>query len=132
MYEGWYNDCMTEMKTVKKLNVPQEFRKEGILRRLEKFGSGNRDVAIYEVIRENWQFGSGHRGWEVMVVKYTSKDQEYYGKITPAGYPILPSNEQFGQTGWHYNRYDRAVEKFNELLTAPLSKLGKKSSVIFI
>lgn len=123
---------MSDMITIKKLEVPKEFRKEGMLRKLIKFESGVRDVAIYEVVRENWQFGTGHRGYEVLVVKYTSKDTEYYGNITPAGSPILPSNEQFGQTGWHFNRFASAEKKFKELLTTPLSKGGKKSSVIFI
>lgn len=127
-----YNKGMEEIKTVKKSPVPFEFRKEGMLRKLMKFKSGVRDVAIYEVIKENWSFGTGHRGYEVLVVKYTTKDQEFYGSITPAGSPILPSNEQFGQTGWHFLRYESAEKKFNELLTAPLKKGGKKSNVIFI
>lgn len=123
---------MSDVITIKKQEVPKEFRKEGMLRRLIKFKSGVRDVAIYEVIRENWQFGTGHRGYEVLVIKYTSKDQEYYGTVTPAGSPVLPSNEQFGQTGWHFLKYDSAEKKFNELLTAPLKKGGKKSNVVFI
>ena len=124
-----YNEVM---KTIKKLGVPKEFRKENMLRRLIKFESGIRDVAMYEVIRENWQYGSGHRGYEVMIVRYTIKDQEYYGTITPAGTPILPSNEQFGQSGWHYNRFESADKKFKELLIEPIRKCAKKSSVIFI
>lgn len=123
---------MNDMITIKKLEVPKEFRKENMLRRLIKFESGIRDVAMYEVIRENWQFGTGHRGYEVMLIKYTTKDQEYYGNVTPAGSPILPSNEQFGQSGWHFVRYESAEKKFKELLTTPLKKGGKKSSVIFI
>lgn len=123
---------MSNLRTIKKLEVPKEFRKENMLRKLVKFESGVRDVAIYEVVKENWQFGTGHRGYEVMVIKYTSRDQEYYGTVTPAGSPILPSNEQFGQTGWHFNRFSSAEKKFKELLTTPLSKGGKKSSVIFI
>lgn len=123
---------MDDVITIKKLEVPKEFRKEGMLRRLLKFQSGTRDVAIYEVIRENWQFGSGHRGYEVMIVRYTTKDMEYYGSVTPAGSPILPSNEQFGQSGWHYVKFDSAMKKFNELLVEPIKKGGKKSNVIFI
>ena len=123
---------MSDVITIKKLEVPKEFRKEGMLRKLMKFESGTRDVAMYEVIRENWEHGTGHRGYEVMIIRYTSKDTEYYGNINPAGSPVLPSNEQFGQSGWHYNRYDRAIEKFNELLTTPVKVVGKKSSVIFI
>ena len=123
---------MSDVITIKKLEVPKEFRKENMLRRLIKFESGTRDVAIYEVIKENWQFGTGHRGYEVMIVRYTTKDAEYYGSVTPAGTPILPSNEQFGQSGWHFNRYERAEQKFNELLVEPLKKGGKKSNVVFI
>ena len=123
---------MDDVISIKKLEVPKEFRKEGMLRRLLKFQSGTRDVAIYEVIRENWQFGSGHRGYEVMIVRYTTKDMEYYGSVTPAGSPILPSNEQFGQSGWHYVKFDSAMKKFNELLVEPIKKGGKKSNVIFI
>ena len=123
---------MSDMITIKKLEVPKEFRKEGMLRKLIKFESGIRDVAMYEVIRENWQFGSGHRGYEVMVIRYTTKDAEYYGNVTPAGSPILPSNEQFGQYGWHYTRFESADKKFKELLVEPIRKGGKKSSVIFI
>lgn len=123
---------MSDMITIKKLEVPKEFRKEGMLRKLIKFESGIRDVAMYEVIRENWQFGTGHRGYEVMIVRYTTKDTEYYGTVTPAGSPVLPSNEQFGQSGWHYNRFESADKKFKELLVEPIRKGGKKSSVIFI
>lgn len=123
---------MSDVITIKKLEVPKEFRKENMLRRLIKFESGIRDVAMYEVIRENWEHGAGHRGYEVLVIKYTSKESEFYGKITPAGSPILPSNEQFGQTGWHFLKYSSAEKKFKELLSTPLSKGGKKSSVIFI
>ena len=123
---------MDDVITIKKLEVPKEFRKEGMLRRLLKFQSGTRDVAIYEVIRENWQFGSGHRGYEVMIIRYTTKDAEYYGSVTPAGSPILPSNEQFGQSGWHYLKFDSAMKKFNELLVEPIKKGGKKSNVVFI
>ena len=123
---------MSDVITIKKLEVPKEFRKEGMLRRLMKFESGVRDVAIYEVIRENWEHGSGHRGYEVMIVKYSSKDIEYYGMVKPAGSPILPGNEQFGQLGWHYLKYESAMNKFNELLVTPLSKGGKKSNVVFI
>lgn len=118
--------------TIKKLEIPKEFKKDNMLRRLLKFKSGVRDVAIYEVLRENWQFGSGHRGYEVMVIRYTTKDQEYYGSVTPAGSPVLPSNEQFGQSGWHFVKYQSALDKFNQLLTEPLGNRGKKSSVIFI
>ena len=123
---------MDDVITIKKLEVPKEFRKEGMLRRLLKFQSGTRDVAIYEVIRENWEHGSGHRGYEVMIIRYTTKDVEYYGSVTPAGSPILPSNEQFGQSGWHYSKFDSAMKKFNELLVEPIKKGGKKSNVIFI
>lgn len=123
---------MESTKTIKKLEIPKEFKKDNMLRRLLKFQSGVRDVAIYEVLRENWQFGSGHRGYEVMVIRYTTKDQEYYGNITPAGSPVLPSNEQFGQSGWHFVKYQSALDKFNQLLTEPLGNRGKKSSVIFI
>ena len=130
--ERGYNEGMSDVITVKKLEVPKEFRKENMLRRLIKFESGTRDVAMYEVIRENWQFGTGHRGYEVMIVRYTTKDQEYYGNVTPAGSPILPSNEQFGQSGWHYNRFESADKKFKELLVEPVRKGPKKSSVIFI
>ena len=97
-----------------------------------KFESGIRDVAMYEIIRENWEHGTGHRGYEVMIIRYTTKDVEFYGNINPAGSPILPSNEQFGQTGWHFLKYDSAEKKFNELLTSPLKKGGKKSNVVFI
>ena len=106
---------MSDIITIKKIEVPKEFKKDNMVRKLLKFESGIRDVAIYEVIRENWQFGSGHRGYEVMVIRYTTKDQEYYGNITPAGTPILPSNEQFGQSGWHFIRYESAEKKFKEL-----------------
>lgn len=118
--------------TIKKLEIPKEFKKDNMLRRLLKFKSGVRDVAIYEVLRENWQFGSGHRGYEVMVIRYTTKDQEYYGSVTPAGSPVLPSNEQFGQSGWHFVQYQSALDKFNQLLTEPLGNRGKKSNIIFI
>lgn len=118
--------------TVKKLEVPKEFKKDNMLRKLLKFQSGVRDVAIYEVIKENWNFGTGHRGYEVLQIRYTSKDQEFYGNITPAGTPILPSNEQFGQSGWHFLKYESALKKFNELLVEPIKKGGKKSSVVFI
>lgn len=127
-----YNEYMSDMITIKKIEVPKEFRKENMLRRLIKFDSGNRDVAMYEVIRENWEHGSGHRGYEVMVIRYMTKDTEFYGNITPAGSPILPSNEQFGQYGWHYNRFESADKKFKELLVEPVRKGPKKSSVIFI
>ena len=116
---------------IKKLALPVEFRKEGMLRKLVKFESGVRDVAIYEVIKENWNFGTGNRGYEVMQIRYTTKDVEYYGNVTPAGSPILPSNEQFGQYGWSYNTLERAENKFNELLTLPLSKRGIKSNYEF-
>ena len=118
--------------TIKKLEIPKEFKKDNMLRRLLKFKSGVRDVAIYEVLRENWQFGSGYRGYEVMVIRYTTKDQEYYGSVTPAGSPVLPSNEQFGQSGWHFVKYQSALDKFNQLLTEPLGNRGKKSNIIFI
>lgn len=127
-----YNRDMSDVITVKKLEVPKEFRKENMLRRLIKFDSGTRDVAMYEVIRENWEHGTGHRGYEVMIVRYSPKDVEYFGNITPAGTPILPSNEQFGSYGWHYNRFESADKKFNALLVEPVRKGGKKSSVIFI
>lgn len=128
-----YNLVMEKMITVKKLPVPQEFRKEGYLRKLVKFESkGENDVAIYEVIKENWQFGSGHRGWEVMDVRYTPKDVEYYGNITPAGTAILPSNEQFGKSGWHFIRWESTMKKFEERLNRVRPKNCKKSSVIFI
>ena len=117
---------------IKKLALPVEFRKEGMLRKLVKFESDIRDVAIYEVIKENWNFGTGHRGYEVMQIRYTTKDVEYYGNITPAGSPILPSNEQFGQYGWSFNTIERAENKFNELLTQPLSKRGIKSNYEFV
>lgn len=117
---------------IKKLALPVEFRKEGMLRKLVKFESGVRDVAIYEVIKENWNFGTGHRGYEVMQIRYTTKDVEYYGNVTPAGSPILPSNEQFGLYGWSYNTLERAENKFNELLTLPLSKRGIKSNYEFV
>lgn len=127
-----YNEYMSDMITIKKIEVPKEFRKENMLRRLIKFDSGNRDVAMYEVIRENWEHGSGHRGYEVMIIRYMTKDVEFYGNITPAGSPILPSNEQFGQYGWHYNRFESADKKFKELLVEPVRKGGKKSNVVFI
>ena len=117
---------------IKKLALPVEFKKEGMLRKLVKFESGVRDVAIYEVIKENWNFGTGHRGYEVMQIRYTTKDVEYYGNVTPAGNPILPSNEQFGQYGWSFNTIERAENKFNELLTQPLSKRGIKSNYEFV
>ncbi|MBO5826952.1 MAG: hypothetical protein J6R59_00540 [Paludibacteraceae bacterium] len=123
---------MSDVITIKKLEIPKEFRKDNMLRRLLKFEKGMRDVAIYEVIRENWQFGTGHRGYEVMIIRYTTKDMEYYGSVTPAGSPIFPSNEQFGQSGWHFNNYDRALKKFNELLVEPIKKGGRKSNVVFI
>ena len=123
---------MENIITIKKLEIPKEFKKDNMLRRLLKFKSGVRDVAIYEVLRENWQFGSGHRGYEVMVIRYTTKDQEYYGSVTPAGSPVLPSNEQFGQSGWHFVKYQSALDKFNQLLTEPLGNRGKKSNIIFI
>ena len=122
----------SEIITVKKLEIPKEFKKDNMLRKLLKFKSGVRDVAIYEVIRENWNFGTGHRGYEVLQIRYTTKDQEYYGNITPAGSPILPSNEQFGQSGWHFLKYESALKKFNELLVEPIKKGGKKSNVVFI
>ena len=128
-----YNFGMEKMITVKKLPVPQEFRKEGYLRKLVKFESrGENDVAIYEVIRENWEHGSGHRGWEVMDVRYMSKDVEYYGNVTPAGTAILPSNEQFGKSGWHFIRWESTMKKFEERLNRVRPKNCKKSSVIFI
>lgn len=68
--KGGYNKVMSDVITIKKLGVPKEFRKENMLRKLIKFESGTRDVAMYEVIRENWQYGSGHRGYEVMIVRY--------------------------------------------------------------
>ena len=123
---------MEDTITIKKLEIPKEFKKDNMLRRLLKFKSGVRDVAIYEVLRENWQFGSGHRGYEVMVIRYTTKDQEYYGSVTPTGSPILPSNEQFGQSGWHFVKFQSALDKFNQLLTEPLGNRGKKSNIIFI
>lgn len=122
----------SEIVTIKKLEIPKEFKKDNMLRKLLKFKSGVRDVAIYEVIRENWNFGTGHRGYEVLQIRYTTKDQEYYGNITPAGSPILPSNEQFGQSGWHFLKYESALKKFNELLVEPIKKGGKKSNVVFI
>ena len=75
---------MSDMITIKKIEVPKEFRKENMLRRLIKFESGTRDVVMYEVIRENWEHGTGHRGYEVMIVRYSPKDVEYFGNITPA------------------------------------------------
>jgi hypothetical protein len=114
------------------MELPKEFRKENMLRRLIKFDSGIRDVAIYEVVKENWQFGTGHRGYEVMIIRYSTKDTEYYGTVTPAGSPIFPSNEQFGQYGWHYNRFDSADKKFNELLNTPLKDTFFKKKYIFI
>lgn len=114
-------------KEIVKLPVPQEFRKEKFLRRLVKFESkGDNDVAMYEVIKENWQYGTGHRGWEVMDIKYTKKDSSYFGKVTPAGTPVLPSNEQFGHSGWHLNTRTRAEQKFIERLNRPKPKGGRK------
>ena len=121
-----------EIITIKKLELPNEFRKEGLLRRLVKFESGKRDVAIYEVIKENWKFGSGHRGWEVMQIRYTTKDQEYFGSITPKGTPHLPSNEEFGTYGWHYLKYESALKKFNELKNTPLRESHFKKKYVFI
>lgn len=125
-------DMSEETIKIKKLNVPQEFRKEGMLRRLVKFESGIRDVAMYEVIRENWQFGTGHRGYEVMHIRYTTKETVYYETMTPAGSPILPSNEQFGQYGWSFNNLERAEKKFNELLTEPLKERFFKKKYEFV
>lgn len=118
-----------EQTVIKKLNVPQEFNRECFTHRLVKFESGNRDVAIYEITKTR---DGAKRGWEVVIVKYTTKDSEYYGRVKPAGSPILPSGEQFGHTGWHFCKWDSAMKKFNELLIAPLSKCGRKNSVIFI
>jgi hypothetical protein len=123
---------MSDMITIKKIEVPKEFRKENMLRRLIKFESGTRDVVMYEVIRENWEHGTGHRGYEVMIVRYMTKDVEYFGNITPAGSPLLPSNEQFGQYGWSFNRFESADKKFKQLLVEPVRKGGRKSNVIFI
>ena len=130
--EIFHKDMGEETVKIKKLNVPQEFRKEGMLRKLIKFESGNRDVAMYEVIKENWKYGSGHRGYEVMIVRYTTKDTEFYGNVTPAGSPIFPSNEQFGQYGWHYSRFETADTKFKELLNTPLKDTFFKKKYIFI
>ena len=127
-----YNEDMSDMITIKKIEVPKEFRKENMLRRLIKFESGTRDVAMYEVIRENWEHGTGPRGYEVMIVRYMTKDVEYFGNITPAGSPMLPSNEQFGQYGWHFNRFESADKKFKQLLVEPVKKGGRKSNVVFI
>lgn len=103
-----------------------------MLRRLVKFDSGIRDVAMYEVIKENWQFGTGHRGYEVMHIRYTTKETVYYETVTPAGSPILPSNEQFGQYGWSFNNLERAEKKFNELLTEPLKERFFKKKYEFV
>ena len=147
-----------EVKTIKKLEVPQEFRKEGYNHKLVKFQSGVRDVAIYEVIKENWQFGSGHRGWEVLVIKYATKDTEYFGSVRPAGTAILPTSEQFGHYGWHSisvvicphkmvrRSLARAVRAMRVIFCCLIEEIlsvsqmvlprrgkgGKKSSVIFI
>ena len=128
----FHRDMKEETIKIKKLDVPQEFRKEGMLRRLVKFKSGVRDVAMYEVIRENWQFGTGHRGYEVMHIRYSTKETVYYETVTPAGSPILPSNEQFGQYGWAFNSLDRAEKKFNELLTEPIKKSFFKKKYEFV
>ncbi len=121
-----------EIIKVKKLNVPQEFKKDGMIRSLIKFESGNRDVAMYKVKKDNWSFGEGNRGYEVMVIRYTTKETEYYGNVVPAGSPLLPSNEQFGSYGWSFNNIQTAEKKFNTLLSEPIKKGGKKSNVIFI
>ena len=120
---------MENTEEIVKLPIPNEFRKEGMIRRLVKFKSnGLNDTAIYEVIKENWQFGTGHRGWEVLDIKYTLKDNEYYGKIIPKGSPILPSNEQFGKSGWHFLKWDSALKKFEERLHREKSNRGRKPS----
>lgn len=126
------NKNTEEVKTIKKLEVPKEFRKEGLLRRLVKFESGYKDVAMYEVIRENWEHGTGHRGYEVMEIRYNTRDLEYYGSVKPAGTPKLPSNEEFGKYGWHYNNFERADETFNKLVNTPLRDAFFKKKYIFI
>ena len=121
-----------EFITIKKMEVPKEFRKEGLLRRLIKFESGYKDVAMYEVIRENWEHGSGNRGWEVMEIRYTTKETEFHGKVTPAGTPKLASNEEFGKFGWHYNKFESAEKTFNELVNTPLKETFFKKKYVFI
>lgn len=113
-----------------KLPVPQEFKKEGLLRKLVKFESkGDNDVAMYHVIREDFPFKGNMacRGWEVMDIKYTKKDAEVFGKVIPKGTPLLPSNEQFGHSGWHHVHLDRAEKKFEERLNKPKPKGGRKA-----
>ena len=91
------------------------------------------DILEYEV---KWALGSittnKASGYEVMIVRYSPKDVEYFGNMIPAGSPILPSNEQFGSYGWHYNRFESADKKFKELLVEPVRKGGRKSNVVFI
>ena len=127
--EMFHRDMKEEQKVIKKLNVPQEFNRELFTHKLVKFESGIRDVAIYEITKTR---DGTKRGWEVVVVKYTTKETEFYGNIRPIGSPILPSAEQFGHSGWHFNKWESVEKKFNELLTSPLKKGGRKSSVIFI
>lgn len=114
---------------IKKLDVPQEFNRESFTHKLVKFESGVRDVAIYEITKTR---DGAKRGWEVVVVKYTTKDSEFYGSIRPAGTPILPCAEQFGHSGWHFSKWESVEKKFNEMLTSPLKKGGRKSSVTFV
>ena len=118
-----------EQKVIKKLDVPQEFNRESFTHKLVKFESGVRDVAIYEITKTR---DGAKRGWEVVVVKYATKDSEFYSCVKSAGTPILPCAEQFGHSGWHFSKWESAIDKFNELLTKPLSKYGRKSSVIFV
>lgn len=125
----FHRDMKEEQKVIKKLDVPQEFNRESFTHKLVKFESGVRDVAIYEITKTR---DGAKRGWEVVVVKYTTKDSEFYGCIRPIGSPILPCAEQFGHSGWHFSKWESAIDKFNELLTKPLSKYGRKSSVIFV
>ena len=125
----FHRDMKEEQKVIKKLDVPQEFNRESFTHKLVKFESGVRDVAIYEITKTR---DGAKRGWEVVVVKYTTKDSEFYGCIRPAGTPILPCAEQFGHSGWHFSKWESVEKKFNEMLTSPLKKGGRKSSVTFV
>ena len=103
-------------RILKMINLPPTFRKNGfdyeILQR-------KNNIAILKKTRQTAEgLIIGYETIKVLVMNNITTPQ---GNFYPA-HEVIPSNEQFGSSGWDYEHYENALNKFNILIKKEINK----------
>jgi hypothetical protein len=82
----------------------------------------NRDGYTHELILQTGSIwlvrrskGTRQEHWEVVKAQWKQEASFPNGKTTPAHW-AYPASEQWGERGWTYNEYEKAIRKYDQLL----------------